>query len=275
MRSKTLRCDSSTKSSYAVVGKFLPEVPVELVFLGNAVSILRELTIDSVNHLKFVSKPPDSIETLVMTNVPINDDTAYIYHHIHTLFPNLRSLTINDGHLKSIGKLPDTLINLNLSRNKLSKLPKLPDSLLRLLTCRNRITKLPKVYPPKLKLLNIGCNLIEEHHVIHQNISAVQCDHTDKIHITGHVDKLTIVKCNSRTMHVNNPVKSLHLLPQRLANIKPPTYAKGIYLLGGSSGHYTFDLQDLHNLNKITGRSEHTYNLAKSTKLIIDDSKVK
>jgi hypothetical protein len=97
----------------------------------------------------FSSILPDSIEVMYGCSAAIKSFVN---------FPsNLKILSVGRNRLKSLPKLPDGLIYLNICSNKFNKLPEyLPESLEKLYAASNNIIELPEKFHNNIKEINLG-----------------------------------------------------------------------------------------------------------------------
>ena len=147
-------------------------------------------------------------------------------------FPDLRSLTCQNGKLKSLPALPENLQELYCNGNQLTFLPELPDSLVELSASNNQLTELPKL-PAKLAELGVGGNRLTSLPELPDSLLILACSNNQLTELPKLPSKLASLSCGGnqltklptlpKTIDLlncnSNQLKRLPTLPARLENL--------------------------------------------------------
>ena len=162
-----------------------------------------------MDHLTAVDKDNDDIYKVEKLTITEN---KLVFLDVLNHFSNLTILICVQLKLKKLPKLPETLIELNVSGNLLEKLHKLPKTLIKLDCSHNKLTILPKL-PKKLNQLTCNSNLLTSLPKLPKNLRKLSCLYNNLTYLPELPDKLILLNC------YDNKIIELPFLPLNLKSI--------------------------------------------------------
>jgi hypothetical protein len=191
---------------------------------------LQTLSITNLKALTILPGLPDTLYSLTLIDTPIERlPTLPEWLHrltvigtnltgLNDLPPHMQFLTCaQNRHLKTLGPLPPTLLELNCCSSPLEALPPLPDSLLQLNCELTQIKTLPAL-PPNLKGIKASASMLEVLPPLPPELVVLEVHETPLQELPRLPFYLQVLYC-----HHTRITRFPHMLPERLRTLNCDT----------------------------------------------------